>query len=718
MLLDRAQFSRQLLDACQAMTRRGLRVDDALRRQRLALLTTHADTLQAEARPLIEALKDKLANKNLYWSYPVCRGCRNGKNKRLTCTQCHGVGKFEHFCLDENTQVLMADFSWRAIRDVRVGDKMLSMGPCGKRGKKAKWTVGEVTDRAESVKVCHEIRTEHGTLLASPDHTVLTDRSAKYGHQWATVGTLRVGTSKLRYVFEAKQELPRLGGLADGEGTLHRSRRGNNPHSGFSVVIAQNEGLVLDDIIRGLTQAGYVASIGKNRKRCKHARIIGGILEAMRFLSEAKPIRLIAKALEYIGEGFVGFLSESSRVQSISVVGKRKTVDLTLTTGNFIANGFVVHNSCNLGSPHQLKDILYGALRLPKRSSGGVVTTDEEALQSLVALDKSGLVMLALKYAKLSTMREIYERIAPAPDGHVRTVMNPAGTYTFRFSHKSAFYVEAATNLANLPNVEAKRDPLYAVRDCLIPEPGEVFLEADLSAADTWSVAALSDDAGLLDMLRTGADIHSFTAANMLGIPASAVTKPQRNIVGKVTRHAGSFGEGWNSLMRRINAMADLTGLTATAAQAKQWTRNFQALHPNLDAVWWNRVEQTLRDGRPMRAFTGQTCQFYPRLDDNGSPDAETVRAAVAWEPQYNTSILAKMALRDMFQQEDGSNWRVLLDSHDAILIGVPKARVHNAARALKKAMEREIVVNGHRVTIPAEVFRCSTRWSEKERLL
>lgn len=470
-LLDRAAFSLALAKACMAMTRRGLRVDDTLRRERLVALTTEAERLQVEARPLIESLKSKLTQPHLYWSYPVCRGCRNGKNKRLTCAQCNGMGKFETF-------------------------------------------------------------------------------------------------------------------------------------------------------------------------------------------------------------------------------------------------------ECNLGSPHQLKDILYGALRLPKRSSQGVVTTDEEALQSLVALDSSGLVMLALRYAKLSTMAEIYERIAPAPDGHVRTVMNPAGTYTFRFSHKSAFYVAASTNLANLPNVEAKRHALYAVRDCLVPEPNEVFLEADLSAADTWSVAALSDDAGLLEMLRSRADIHSFTAANMLGIPASAVTQAQRNIVGKVTRHAGSFGEGWNSLMRRINAQADLTGLTATAAQAKTWTRNFQTLHPNLDAVWWERVEATLRRGAPMRAFTGQTCQFYPRLDDLGNPDAETVRAAVAWEPQYNTSVLAKMALLDMFQQENGSNWRVLMDSHDAVLVGVPTGRVHNAARALKRAMEREITVNGHRLTIPAEVFRCSTRLSEKERIL
>ena len=337
----------------------------------------------------------------------------------------------------------------------------------------------------------------------------------------------------------------------------------------------------------------------------------------------------------------------------------------------------------------------------------------------MLALDKSDLVLYALRYAKLSTMVEIYERIAPAPDGHVRTVFNPAGTYTFRFNSKEAFYWPHSTNLQNLPNVEAKRDALYSVRDCIVPDPGEVFIEGDLSAADTRSVACLSEDDGLLAMLASGADIHKFTAANMLGVPQADVTKTQRDVIGKVTRHAGSFGEGWNSLMRRINGMADLTGLTATPAQAKTWTKNFQGLHPNLDKVWWNRVEQTLLAGKPMRAYTGAACQFYPRIDpDTGQVDAESLRAAIAWEPQYNTSRLAKEGLLAMFQQESGRNWRVLMDNHDAVLLGVPKAMARAAAQALKNAMERTIRLNGYELRIPAEIFICRERWSDKERVL
>src|SRR2546422_314206 len=161
--------------------------------------------------------------------------------------------------------------------------------------------------------------------------------------------------------------------------------------------------------------------------------------------------------------------------------------------------GSAEHFHFNCGSAPQLKDVLYNGLKLPRRMRAGKDTTDEEALQSLCALDRSGLVRLMLRHAKLDTMREIYERLAPGNDGAVRAVFNPAGTYTGRFSASSAFYVLASTNLQNLPAAESARDPLYRVRECCIPRVGHVFLYADLSQAEARVVACLSKDEALLE---------------------------------------------------------------------------------------------------------------------------------------------------------------------------------------------------------------------------
>src|SRR3989454_8383829 len=178
--------------------------------------------------------------------------------------------------------------------------------------------------------------------------------------------------------------------------------------------------------------------------------------------------------------------------------------------------GSAEHFHFNCGSAPQLKDVLYNGLKLPRRTRAGKDTTDEEALQSLCALDPSGLVRLMLRHAKLDTMREIYERLAPSEDGAVRTVFNPAGTYTGRFAASGAFYWPHSTNLQNLPANEGNRDSLYRVRECIVPRDGCVYLFADLSQAEARVVACLSADETLLEAWQDPeCDAHRWTASKI-----------------------------------------------------------------------------------------------------------------------------------------------------------------------------------------------------------
>src|SRR2546428_11043457 len=184
--------------------------------------------------------------------------------------------------------------------------------------------------------------------------------------------------------------------------------------------------------------------------------------------------------------------------------------------------GSAEHFHFNCGSAPQLKDVLYNGLKLPRRTRAGKDTTDEEALQSLCALDPSGLVRLMLRHAKLDTMREIYERLAPDESCAVRTVFNPAGTYTGRFSSSSAFYHPHSTNLQNLPAAEATRDALYRVRECIVPRPSHVYLFADLSQAEARVVACLSEDEALLEAWKDpNWDAHTWTAGKIFGKPSA-----------------------------------------------------------------------------------------------------------------------------------------------------------------------------------------------------
>lgn len=394
--------------------------------------------------------------------------------------------------------------------------------------------------------------------------------------------------------------------------------------------------------------------------------------------------------------------------------GKKKRTSCAACNGAGQSEVFVL----KLGSGHQLKDILYNALKLPRRSQGGKETTDEEALQSLLALDKSGLVALALRHAKLDTMREIYERIAPAPDGAVRTVFNPAGTYTGRFSASGAFYWTNSTNLQNLPAAESARDPLYRVRECFVPRRGCVYLYADLSQAEARVVACLAEDDALLERWKDEMwDAHRWTASKIFAKTESAVTAAER-FLGKRSRHALNYGLGHVKFWRYVNADADLTGVAITQKEAKVICEGYHKLHPNLDQVWWDRVQKTLESERPLVNCFGRVCNFYPRFDPfTHQLDAETLRAAIAWEPQSTVSHLAKLGLLALYESERSNGHQVLFEGHDSVLMECDKHRVRGAIRLAKLALEREIVVNGRKLTIPSEVFVCKENWANMERV-
>lgn len=373
----------------------------------------------------------------------------------------------------------------------------------------------------------------------------------------------------------------------------------------------------------------------------------------------------------------------------------------------------------NMSSHAQLKDVLYNGLKLPLRTEKKKVTTDEEALESLLSHDKSGLVVLALRYGKLDTMRSIYERIIPSADGAVRTVCNPAGTYTGRFSSASAFYVAGSTNLQNLPANTATRDPLFAVRDCIVPRTGRYFLYADLSQAEARVSAACAGDVELLERWKDPTwDCHRWTAAQLSGKPESEIGKMERDLDGKMPRHALNYGMGPKKYWREVNAHCGLTGLPGISLdQAKSRWLAYHALHPKLEE-WWDTVERELYKGNNITALhCGWVCPLYPRFDvESGRLDMESLKAAIAWEPQHTVAHVLNEGLVQLFAEEVG--YRVLLQVHDAVLAEVQPEQAVGVARLFKKVLERSITVHGIELVIPAEVFVMKERWSEKERIL
>jgi len=315
------------------------------------------------------------------------------------------------------------------------------------------------------------------------------------------------------------------------------------------------------------------------------------------------------------------------------------------------------------------------------------------------------LLQALLESSKITTIRSIYERIEPWHDGKIRTTLSPT-TETGRLASKGRNRKkwpgwEYSTNLQNLPKKAAKLDLLYEVRNVIVPSKGCVLIEADLSQAEARTTCAYARDHATLRLFDSGADIHTITAARVLRIPEGEVTLNQREIAGKMPRHALSYGMGWKKFMKEVNDDADLTGIAINAKDAKAIHEAYHHDNPAL-IRWWEEVKaEVRRTGFLVNAF-GRKRIFIDQSDDKDQ---------IAFLPQSTIADHLNDRLIALFEELDGRVLRVLHQIHDAILVEVLYPSWRFAAKALKAAMTKPIQIGEISLTIPVEISASSESW-------
>jgi DNA polymerase I-like protein with 3'-5' exonuclease and polymerase domains len=366
----------------------------------------------------------------------------------------------------------------------------------------------------------------------------------------------------------------------------------------------------------------------------------------------------------------------------------------------------------NPASEQQTKVVLEDLLGIALPVKDGKRRSDEEALKQVAWQDTTGLVTALLALTKASTMRKILVRIAPGPDGRIRTFYNPAGTETGRFSSSGGrpddpqrWALVESTNLQNMPKREVT-DPRFDVRRCFVPDAGCVFVEADLAGAEAWIAAACSGDGALLERLRAGGDIHRWTAAFVFKKNEQDVTNDERQL-GKVARHALNYGMQWQTFARNVNAESDRTGVGVDAKQAKFICASYHVLHPQLEN-WWRDVQRALRDQGWLETCLGRRRTFFGRARYEWL--GETHREAIAFEPQSTIADLLNRGLLRWWQRYEGKQGEVLMQVHDSLVVQAKAAKAALVAKLLESCLREEIEVHGVRLTVPVGV-RVSEHW-------
>ena len=128
------------------------------------------------------------------------------------------------------------------------------------------------------------------------------------------------------------------------------------------------------------------------------------------------------------------------------------------------------------------------------------------------------IVRKVLEYRQLTKLKGTYVDALPAlmdpATGRIHTSFNQTGAATGRLSSSNP----------NLQNIPIKTELGREIRAAFIPREGWKLVVADYSQIELRLLAHMSQDPVLIDAFRQGEDIHTRTAAEVMGVPPMLVT--------------------------------------------------------------------------------------------------------------------------------------------------------------------------------------------------
>jgi len=266
------------------------------------------------------------------------------------------------FCVSPETRVLTADLQWVPIGDIQPGTEVVACDENvpGGRGSARKMRTATV----QAVKVMkaqrYRISFDDGRHVVCTDRHPWLSRKAGTDAKWrsisgtgnAVVGKLKVGT-QVRWITKtweaAEVEDGWFGGMLDGEGCISKA------NTSASINVSQRCGPVWDRLVKYADDRGYHAKIESDAadRPNKHGRVpvpklaFGRMDEIFRLVGQTRPTRFLGvrfwEGREMPGKrnGDVGWAT----ITGIEAIGDGDVVDMQTTTGTYIAEGFVSHNT-------------------------------------------------------------------------------------------------------------------------------------------------------------------------------------------------------------------------------------------------------------------------------------------------------------------------------------------------------------------------------------
>jgi DNA polymerase-1 len=333
----------------------------------------------------------------------------------------------------------------------------------------------------------------------------------------------------------------------------------------------------------------------------------------------------------------------------------------------------------NLNSPKQLGDVLFNKMKLPKPikyGKGKVVSTAQDVLEELAI--HHPIAAQVLQHRQLAKLKSNYVDSLPLladGDGRVHTTFNQVGTATGRLS---------STN-PNLQNIPIRTEKGREIRAAFIAAPGRVLLAADYSQIELRLMAHFSEDPLLVEAYSTGQDIHTLTASEVFGVPASSMSKETRNRAKAV-----NFG-----IVYGISPFGLAANLNIPQSEARLYIDTYFDRYAGVRR-FIDRVLEETRTTQAVRTLFGRVRPIPDIQSRNPNLRGFAERTAVNTPLQGTAADMIKVAMLriDSKLREQKLATKMTLQVHDELLFDVPHDEVETVSALVKYEMENVVALS------------------------
>ncbi len=337
-----------------------------------------------------------------------------------------------------------------------------------------------------------------------------------------------------------------------------------------------------------------------------------------------------------------------------------------------------------IGSPKQLGEVLFTEMKLPhgKKTKNGY-STNAEILESLRA--ENPIVDHILQWRQYSKLKSTYVDgllKTIGKDGRIHSVFKQTETRTGRISSTEP----------NMQNIPVRTSLGRTMRKFFLADEGNILLDADYSQIELRILANLCGDENMQSAFLSGADIHTATAAQVLGMPPEMVTSEMRS-AAKAVNFGIIYGMGAFSLSKDIGV---------SVYEANRYIKNYFARYPKVSGFMEKIVEDGKEKGYVSTYFKRR--RPVPELkQSNKMVQAAGKRIAMNTPIQGTAADIIKMAMVRVYDRlrREVPEARLILQVHDELIVEAPKELALKAAKILGEEMQN---VADFAVPLTAEV--------------